>query len=136
MDTPRLTVAFALFCQEYDPNAPTDLRRLTTGIGGWRASEPPTLQLTLAMGLWNAGGPGAVHCRLGLRRPGDDLTYIGEGTTEVRDAGELVILPLKFTFTFDRPGTYWAVGEFDGQPLVEVPFSVAADAPPAFRHPS
>jgi hypothetical protein len=132
-DSPRLTVAFAMFCQEYDPERPTDLRRMTTGIGGWRDGTPATHQLTLAMGLWNAGGPGTVRCRLGIRRPGDDPLYVGEGDATVNDLGEMVILPLKFTFTFDRPGVYWAVCEFDGQPLVEVPFSVSADPAPAFR---
>jgi hypothetical protein len=44
----------------------------------------------------------------------------------------MVVLPLKMTLTFEQPGTYWAIGEFDGARLVEVPFTVTADAPPAF----
>jgi len=36
---------------------------MTTGIGGWRAEAPPTVELTLAMGLWNSGGEGKVTCR-------------------------------------------------------------------------
>jgi hypothetical protein len=43
----------------------------------------------------------------------------------------MVVLPLKLTLTFETPGTYWAIGEFDGQRLVEVPFSVTADPAPA-----
>jgi hypothetical protein len=122
-----------MFVQQYDPERPTDLRQMTTGLGGWRADAPPTVELTLAMGLWNAGGEGRVTCRLGVHRPGDELRYLGEGDTAVRDSGELVILPLRFTLTCDRPGTYWVIGEFDGRPLVEVPFTVSVDAPPAFR---
>ena len=106
---------------------------MTTGLGGWNADDPPTIELTLALGLWNAGGPGQVRCRLGIRRPGDEVQYIGEGDTTVSDPGEMVILPLKFTLTLDRPGTYWAVSEFDGHPLVEVPFTVASDPAPAFN---
>ena len=132
MTTPRLTVAFAMFVQGYDPERPTDLRQMTTGIGGWTEAAPPTIELTLAMGLWNAGGDGKVTCRLGVVRPGEDVHYIGEGDTTVNDPGEMIVLPLKMTLTCDRPGTYWAVGEFDGQRLVEVPFTVTADAPPAF----
>lgn len=113
-----------MFCQEYDPEQPTDLRRMTTGIAGWSADEPPTLDLTLAIGLWNAGAPGRVSCRVGVRRPGDELRYLGEADTTVEDPGEMAILPLKLTLTFERPGTYWAVGEFDGRVLVEVPFTV------------
>jgi len=131
--SPRLTVAFAMFCQDYDPERPTDLRHMTTGLGGWTAEAQPTVELTLALGLWNAGGPGEVRCRLGVKRPGDDVHFIGEGTTSVSDAGEMVILPLKFSLTIDRPGTYWAVSEFDGQPLVEVPFTVTAEPAPAFK---
>jgi hypothetical protein len=130
---PRLTVAFAMFVQSYDPSRPTDLREMTTGLGGWTAAAPPTVELTLALGLWNAGGPGDVTCRLGIRRPGDEVRFLGEGSTAVQDSGEMVILPLKFTLTFDRAGTYWAVGEFNGEPLVEVPFSVTAEEGPAFR---
>jgi hypothetical protein len=129
---PRVTVAFAMFCQGYDPERPTDLRGMTTGIGGWTAAEPPTVELTLAVGLWNAGGPGRVHCRLGIRRPGDETAYLGEGETTVNDPGEMAILPLKFTLTFERPGIYWAICEFEGQPIVEVPFSVSGDPAPAF----
>jgi hypothetical protein len=129
-DAPRLTVAFAMFVQQYDPERPTDLRQMTTGIGGWRAEAPPTVPLTLAVGLWNKGGPGRVSCRIGVVRPGENVQYIGEGDTTVADPGEMVVLPLKLTFTFDRPGTYWLIGEFDGRPLVEVPFTVSADAPP------
>jgi hypothetical protein len=129
---PRVTVAFAMFCQKYDPARPTDLREMTTGIGGWKADDPPTVELTLAVGLWNAGGAGEVTCRLGVRRPGEDVTYLGEGTTYIEAPGEMAIVPLKLTLTFDRPGTYWAVGEFDGQTLVEVPFSVSEQPPPAF----
>jgi hypothetical protein len=128
-----LTVAFAMFCQDYDPARPTDLRHMTTGIGGFQADDPPTLALTLALGLWNAGEAGVVRCRLGVRRPGADVEYVGEGDTTVHDPGEMVILPLKFTLTFTVPGTYWAVCEFDGRPLVEVPFTVSADPPPAVR---
>ena len=132
MTTPRLTVAFAMFVQGYDPERPTDLRQMTTGIGGWTEDSPPTIELTLAMGLWNAGGDGKVTCRLGVVRPGEHVRYIGEGETTVNDPGEMIVLPLKMTLTFDRPGTYWAVGEFDGERLVEVPFTVTTDAPPAF----
>lgn len=123
-----------MFCQQYDPERPTDLRQMTTGIGGWTAEDPPTLELTLAMGLWNAGGPGEVRCRFGVRRPGQDVDFLGEGDTTVRDPGEMIILPLKLTLTFEAVGTYWAVCEFDGETLVEVPFSVTADPPPAFGH--
>lgn len=127
---PRVTVAFAMFCHDYDPGRPTDLRQMTTGIGGWTADPPPTVELTLAIGLWNAGGPGRVTCRLGVRRPDEAVRYLGEGDTTVEDGGEMVIMPLKMTLTFDRPGTYWAIGEFDGRTIVEVPFSVSADAAP------
>jgi hypothetical protein len=72
-------------------------------------------------------------CRLGLRRPDEETEYIGEGDTEVTESGELVVLPLKLTLTFDRPGTYWAIGEFDGERLVEVPFTVTAEPPPTAR---
>jgi hypothetical protein len=89
------------------------------------------VQLTLALGLWNTGGAGRVSCRIGVMRPGEDLQFIGEGDTTVADPGEMIVLPLKLTFTFDRPGTYWVIGEFDGQRLAEVPFTVSADAPPA-----
>ena len=129
---PRLSVAFAVFCQDYNPEQPTDLRRMTTGIGGWKADAPPTLELTLALGLWNAGEPGTVRCRLGVRRPGETVAYVGEGEATVSDPGEMVLLPLKLTLTFERAGTYWAVCEFDGRPLVEVPFTVSAEPPPAF----
>ena len=129
--SPLLTVAFAMFVQGYDPERPTDLRHMTTGIGGWKPEAPPTLELTLAMGLWNAGVERRVTCRLGVQRPGEDVRYIGEGETTVRDAGELVVLPLKMTLTFDRPGTYWAIGEFDGARLVEVPFTVTSAPPPS-----
>jgi hypothetical protein len=122
---PRLSVAFAMFCQEYDPDQPTDLRRMTTGIGGWRADAPPTVELTLAIGLWNAGGAGRVETRVGIRRPGEDVVYLGEAETTVEDPAELAVLPLKLTLTFERPGAYWAVCEFDGRPLVEVPFTVS-----------
>jgi hypothetical protein len=132
-EAPRLTTAFAMFVQEYDPERPTDLRQMTTGIGGWRAEAPPTVQLTLAVGLWNTGGAGRVTCRVGVVRPGDEVQFIGEGDTTVAEQGELVVLPLKLTFTFDRPGTYWAIGDFDVRRLVEVPFTVSADAPPAER---
>ena len=124
-----------MFVLDYDPERPTDLRRMTTGIGGWTAVAPPTVELTLAIGLWNAGAPGKVVCRLGVRRPGEDVQFVGEGDTQVNDPGEMVILPLKLTLTFERPGTYWAVVEFDGQPLVEVPFTVSADVSPAFGGP-
>lgn len=129
---PRLTVAFAMFCEDYSPERPTDLRRMTTGIGGWRADQPPTVNLTLALGLWNAGGIGRVTCKLGIRRPDEDLVYLGEGEASVNDPGEMVLLPLRFTLTFEKAGTYWAVCEFDGTPLVEVPFTVSADPAPAF----
>jgi hypothetical protein len=128
---PRVTVAFAMFCQSYDPNRPTDLRQMTTGIGGWTAEAPPTVELTLALGLWSAGGEGRVGCRVGVRRPGDDIVYIGEGDTQIESPGEMAIMPLKLTLTFDRTGVYWAVCEFDGQALVEVPFSVSDAPPPA-----
>jgi hypothetical protein len=130
-EVPRLTVAFAMFVQQYDPERPTDLRHMTTGIGGWRAEAPPTVQLTLAIGLWNTGGSGQVTCKVGVIRPGEAPQYLGEGDTTVADPGEMVVLPLKLTFTFDRPGTYWAIGEFDGRRLVEVPFTVSPEAPPA-----
>jgi hypothetical protein len=133
---PRLSVAFAMFVQGYDPSRPTDLRQMTTGIGGWRADAPPTIELTLAIGLWNAAERGRVTCRLGVARPDEDVRFIGEGDADVTEPGEMVVLPLKFTLTLDRPGTYWAVGEFDGQRLVEVPFTVTADAAPAFRGPA
>src|SRR4029079_13186303 len=42
---PRVSVAFAMFCHDYDPESPTDLRQMATGIGGWTADEPPTVQL-------------------------------------------------------------------------------------------
>ena len=106
---------------------------MATGIGGWSAEAPPTVHLTLALGLWSAGGAGIVRCRIGVRRPGDEITYLGEGDTTVDEAGELVIMPLKLTFTLDRPGTYWAIGEFQGQPLVEVPFSVTDEPAPTER---
>lgn len=128
-----MTVAFAMFCQDYDPERPTDLRHMATGLGGWSADAPPTVELTLAIGLWNAGGPGHVRCRLGIRRPDDDLAYFGEGDTEIRETGELAVLPLKFTLTLDRPGIYWAIGEFDGQTIVEVPFAVTDDPAPTDR---
>ena len=127
---PRVTVAFAMFCQRYDPEQPTDLRHMTTGLGGWRSDPPPTMELTLAIGLWNAGGPGKVTCRLGVRRPGDEVHFLGEGDTSVDAAGEMAILPLTMTLTFERPGIYWAIGEFDGQVLVEVPFAVTAEPAP------
>ena len=130
-----LSIAFAMFVQNYDPERPTDLRQMTTGIGGWRAEAPPTVQLTLALGLWNTGEASRVTCKLGLRKPGEDVQYIGEGDTDVAESGELVVLPLKMTLTFDRPGTYWAIGEFDGQRLVEVPFTVSADPAPTTAHP-
>jgi hypothetical protein len=119
-----------MFCQGYDPERPTDLRQMTTGIGGWSAEAPPTVELTLAMGLWNAGGAGRVTCRIGIRRPGEDTTFLGEGETTVQDPGEMAILPLKMTLTFEKAGTYWAICEFGGQPLVEVPFSVSEDPAP------
>jgi hypothetical protein len=122
-----------MFCQGYDPDLPTDLRRMTTGVGGWTAEHPPTVELTLAVGLWNAGGAGRVACRLGIRRPGDEILYVGEGDTEMQNQGELAVLPLKLTLTLDRPGIYWAVCEFAGQPLVEVPFSVTAGPAPTMR---
>ena len=128
-----LSLAFAMFVQNYDPALPTDLRQMTTGIGGWRAEAPATVQLTLALGLWNTGGARRVTCKLGLRKPDEEIQYIGEGDTEVTDSGELVVLPLKMTLTFDRPGTYWAIGEFDGARLVEVPFTVSADPAPTTR---
>ena len=124
-----------MFVMDYDPQRPTDLTRMTTGLGGWTAVAPPTVELTLAIGLWNAGAPGQVKCRLGVIRPGDEVHYLGEGDTEVNEPGEMVILPLKLTLTFDRPGTYWAVADFDGQRLVEVPYTVTADASPAFGEP-
>src|SRR6185503_6083959 len=61
--------------------------------------------------------------------------YVGEGDTMVNDPGEMVILPLKFTLTLDRPGTYWAVAEFDGVRLAEVPFTVTPDPPPTAMSP-
>jgi len=132
---PRVTVAFAMFCQQYDPERPTDLRYVTTGLGGWRPDAPSTTQLTLAVGLWNAGGAGRVHCRVGIRRPGDEVVYLGEADATVEDPGEMAVLPLTLTLTFDRPGTYWAVCEFDGVPLVEVPFTVTeAPAPTDLTH--
>jgi len=121
-----------MFCQSYDPERPTDLRQMTTGVGGWTADAPPTVELTLAIGLWNAGGAGRVRCRVGVRRPGDDVAYLGEGDTMLEEAGEMAIMPLKLTLTFDRPGTYWAICEFDGRPLVEVPFTVSEAPAPAF----
>jgi hypothetical protein len=133
--SPRLSVAFAMFVLDYDPERPTDLRRMTTGIGGWTSVAPPTVELTLAIGLWNAGAPGQVMCRLGVKRPGDDVQYLGEGDTQVNEPAEMVILPLKLTLTCDRPGTYWAVADFDGQRLVEVPFTVTAEDSPAFGGP-
>jgi hypothetical protein len=133
-ELPRLTVAFAMFCEDYAPERPTDLRRMTTGIGGWSSEAPPTLNLTLALGLWNAGGSGNVSCRLGIRRPGEDVVYLGQGDAMVNDPGEMVLLPLKFTLTFEKAGTYWAVCEFDGVTLVEVPFTVSEEQAPAFRH--
>ena len=65
-----------MFCHEYDPETPTDLRQMTTGLGGWSADSPPTVELTLALGLWNAGAPGAVRCRIGVRRPGDEVKFV------------------------------------------------------------
>lgn len=124
-----------MFVTDYDPQRPTDLNKLTTGLGGWTSVAPPTVELTLAIGLWNAGAPGQVMCRLGVKRPGGDVRYLGEGDTQVSEPGEMVILPLKFTITFDLPGTYWAVADFDGQRLVEVPYTVTAEASPAFGGP-
>ena len=49
--SPRLSVAFAMFVLDYDPERPTDLRRMTTGIGGWTSVAPPTVELTLAIGM-------------------------------------------------------------------------------------
>ena len=129
---PRVTVAFAMFCQAYDPSRPTDLRQMTTGIGGWTADAPPTVELTLAVGLWSAGGAGRVDCRVGVRRPGEDIVYVGEGDSQIEAPGEMTIMPLKLTLTFNRPGIYWAICEFDGQPLVEVPFAVSEAPAPAF----
>ena len=134
-ELPRLTVAFAMFCEDYNPERPTDLSRMTTGIGGWRADAPPTVNLTLALGLWNAGGSGNVSCRLGIQRPGEEVVYLGQGDAMVNDPGEMVLLPLKFTLTFETAGTYWAVCEFDSVKLVEVPFTVSPDPAPAFRSP-
>ncbi len=125
---PRLSVAFAMFCEGYDPDEPTDLRQMTTGIGGWTPEAPPTVALTLAIGLWNAGAPGPVRCRIGIRRPDEDVSYFGECDATVEDSGEMAILPLKLTLTFDRPGIYWAICELAGQPIVEVPFSVSEGA--------
>jgi hypothetical protein len=131
---PRVSVAFAMFCHEYDPDHPTDLRQMTTGLGGWSDTDHPTVHLTLAVALWNTGGPGSVHCRVGVRRPGEDVKFLGEADTSVEDPGEMALLPLKLTITFDRPGTYWAIGEFDGQTLVEVPFTVTAEQAPIGPH--
>jgi hypothetical protein len=130
MTPPRVTVAFAMFCHDYDPEHPTDLRQMTTGLGGWSADAPPTVQLTLAVGLWNAGGRGQVICKVGVRRPDEDVHYLGEGETTVEDQGEMVIMPLKLTLTFERPGTYWAIVECSGHRLIEVPFTVSADPAP------
>lgn len=127
---PRVSVAFAMFCHEYDPDRPTDLRQMTTGLGGWSAEAHPTISLTLAIGLWNAGAPGRVHCRVGVKRPDDDVRFLGEADATLEDPGEMAVLPLKMTLTFERPGTYWAVAEFDGQTLVEVPFTVTTDPAP------
>ena len=91
--------------------------------------------LTLALGLWNAGSPGRISCRVGIRRPGEETTFLGEGDTTLSDPGEMALLPLKLTLTFERPGTYWAVCEFDGVSLVEVPFSVSEAPPPAMAPP-
>jgi hypothetical protein len=121
---PRVSVAFAMFCEHYDPDRPTDLRNLITGISGWSAENPPVVELTLAIGLWNAGAPGPVHCRIGIRRPDEGVTFIGEGDATLEEAGELAIVPLKLTLTCDRPGTYWGICELAGKPLVEVPFTV------------
>jgi hypothetical protein len=134
LDRPRVSVAFAMFCHEYDPDRPTDLRNVATGLGGWAPDRITTTELTLAIGLWNTGTPGQVHCRVGIKRPGEDIRFLGEAEATVEDPGEMAILPLKLTVTFDRPGTYWAIGEFDGQPLVEVPFTVTAEAAPTVRH--
>lgn len=131
---PRVSVAFAMFCHEYDPDRPTDLRHMATGLGGWRGDQPSTTELTLAIGLWNAGSPGRVRCRVGVRRPGEEVRFLGEADAHVEDPGEMAILPLKLTLTFDRPGTYWAIGEFDGQVLVEVPFTVTAEQAPTVKH--
>jgi hypothetical protein len=68
-----------------------------------------------------------------MERPGEDVKFLGEADATVEDAGEMAILPLKMTFTFDRPGTYWAIGEFDGARLVEVPFTVTAEDAPTVR---
>lgn len=125
-----MTVAFAMFCQNYDPERPTDLRQMATGLGGWSEDAAPTVELTLAIGLWNAGGPGRVRCRLGIRRPDDEIAFFGEGDTEINETGEMAVLPLKFTLTLDRPGIYWAIGEFDGQTIVEVPFTVSGAPAP------
>lgn len=122
-----------MFCHNYDPSQPTDLRQLATGLGGWSPDEPATADLTLALGLWNTGAPGVVRCRVGIKRPGEDVKYLGEADAALDDPGEMAILPLKLTVTFDRPGTYWAIGEFDGQTLVEVPFTVTADPAPTAR---
>jgi hypothetical protein len=130
-EPPRMTVAFAMFCKTYDPERPTDLRTMITGIGGWSEADPPALDLTLALGLWNAGGAGTVRLRLGVRRPGCETEYVGEGDTTVQEAGEMVILPLKVSLTFDQPGIYWALCEFAGQPLIEVPFSVSEAPSPS-----
>jgi hypothetical protein len=126
----RVSVAFAMFCEGYDPAFPTDLRRMTTGIGGWQADDPPTIELTLAVGLWSLEA-GRIACRFGIRRPGDDVVYFGEGDTTVDEPGEMAIMPLRLTVTLDRPGVYWAICEFDGRPLVQVPFSVSEAPPPA-----
>lgn len=129
---PSVSVAFAMFCEGYNPEHPTDLRQMTTGIGGWNAADPPTVALTLAVGLWNGGSAGRVHCRVGLRRPGEEVTYLGEADTFMEEPGEMAIMPLKLTLTFERPGIYWAICEFEGHPLVEVPFSVSERPAPAF----
>src|SRR6187549_1269605 len=104
MDKPRISVAFAMFCEGYDPAHPPDLGHMTTGIGGWSADAAPTVALTLAVGFWNAGAPGPVHCRVGIRRPGEDLFYLGEGDTLMEEPGEMAIMPLKLTLTFEQPG--------------------------------
>ena len=122
-----------MFCHGYDPEQPTDLRQMTTGLGGWRADRPPTVELTLAVGLWSAGGTGLVSCRLGLTRPGGEPVFVGEGHTMLQEPGELAILPLKLTLTLDRPGIYWAICEFGGHRLVEVPFSVTEEPAPTAR---
>jgi hypothetical protein len=70
---------------------------------------------------------------MGVRRPGEEVQFLGEGEATVEDSGEMVVMPLKLTLTFERPGTYWAIGEFDGQTLVEVPFSVTAEPAPTQR---